>query len=78
MCCASQPVLTLLHALTFQEEEKLLKPNTAKSAVFLVLKAVGVEGASAEEIQALSTEKGFKTDWAPSSLNFLKTVRSSS
>ena len=57
-----------------QEEERLLRPNTAKMAAFLVLKSVGVEGATAEEIQTLSTEKGFKTDWATSSISNLKSV----
>ena len=57
-----------------QDEERSLKANTAKAAAFLVLKAIGIEGATAEEIQNLSTEKGFKTDWAPSSITNLKTV----
>ena len=51
-----------------------MKPNTAKMAAFLVLKAVGIEGATPDEIQTLSTEKGFKTDWATSSIANLRTV----
>ena len=40
-----------------------------------MLRTAGAEGASAEEIQALSAARGFKSDWAPTSINYLKTVR---
>ena len=59
---------------SLQEEERLLKPNTAKMAAFLVLKTAGIEGATPDEIQKLSTEKGIKTDWATSSIANLRTV----
>ena len=36
--------------------------------------STGVDGSTAEEIMALSTERGIKTDWEASSLLYLKTV----
>ena len=85
--------------LYIQEEERGLRPNTAKAAAFHVLKvwsliymwmglvreyclndvtspsqSTGIDGSTAEEIMALSTERGIKTDWEASSLLYLKTV----
>ncbi|GAX84054.1 hypothetical protein CEUSTIGMA_g11478.t1 [Chlamydomonas eustigma] len=60
--------------LSLQDEEKKLRPNSAKYAAFYVLKSVGVSGATAEDIIRLSTERGLKQDWSSNGLSTLKGV----
>jgi len=59
-----------------QEEEKLLKPNSAKAAIFMVMKARGgcPEGMTAQEVMEASKAEGIKTDWNDNALANIKRV----
>ena len=50
--------------LSLEEEEARLKPGSLKEAVFKGLKALGLKGASVDELMAYCTQQGIKTQWA--------------
>lgn len=65
--------------LSLEEEEKRLKPGSAKHAAFHLLKdpAYSLTGITGEEVIRLSEEKGIKKDWSEKALDTVKSVLSS-
>ena len=65
--------------LSLEEEEKKLKPGSAKHAAFHLLKdqAHALTGLTAEDIIRLSNEQGIKKDWNEKSLETVKSILSS-
>jgi hypothetical protein len=61
--------------LTLEEEEAKLKPGTLKDAAFRGLKALGVKGASIDELYSYCIEQGIKTEWPASGKQQLQKVR---